>query len=161
MFCLSLVKTSKLVCCHDLWQFIPCIKRINSLLFNQCSEELFPPAFRIGSLHLHVKSKASVLLPESSAWMSLRWVLSYHCFVSRFLHVRTSGGDLWETHEPRLRVSVNCDWMEGSFWFLKKLFIVVSFFYLTGIMGNYLLSSVLIILLNFFVVVSVERFYIL
>ena len=103
---------------------------MNSLLINQYKnvKDFFFPLFRIGSLHLHVKSKASVLLPESSAWMSLRWVLPYHCFVSWFLlHVRISGGDLWETHELRLRVIVNCDWMEGCFWFLKKLFIIEFF----------------------------------
>lgn len=42
--------------------------------------------------------------------------------------------------------------------FKKVVYSSYSFFYLTGIMGNYLLSSVLIILLNFFVV-SVGRFY--
>lgn len=105
-------------------------------------------------------------LPFYSQSPALEWAWGECCLITVLSPDFFMSGLQVETFEKlmnraRLRVSVNCDWMEGSFWFLKKLFIVVSFFYLTGIMGNYLLSSVLIILLNFFVVVSVERFYIL
>lgn len=137
---------------HVLRELIPCC-------LTNVVKNFFPPHLGLAASICMWSQK----LPFYSQSPALEWAWGECCLITVLSPDFFMSGLQVETFEKLMNRGSELMWIVTGrklLIFKKVVYSSYSFFYLTGIMGNYLLSSVLIILLNFFVV-SVGRFYIL
>lgn len=137
---------------HVLRELIPCC-------LTNVVKNFFPPHLGLAASICMWSQK----LPFYSQSPALEWAWGECCLITVLSPDFFMSVLQVETFEKLMNRGSELMWIVTGrklLIFKKVVYSSYSFFYLTGIMGNYLLSSVLIILLNFFVV-SVGRFYIL
>lgn len=137
---------------HVLRELIPCC-------LTNVVKNFFPPHLGLAASICMWSQK----LPFYSQSPALEWAWGECCLITVLSPDFFMSGLQVETFEKLMNRGSELMWIVTGrklLIFKKVVYSSYSFFDLTGIMGNYLLSSVLIILLNFFVV-SVGRFYIL
>lgn len=137
---------------HVLRELIPCC-------LTNVVKNFFPPHLGLAASICMWSQK----LPFYSQSPALEWAWGECCLITVLSPDFFMSGLQVETFKKLMNRGSELMWIVTGrklLIFKKVVYSSYSFFYLTGIMGNYLLSSVLIILLNFFVV-SVGRFYIL